>query len=218
MAALGAGHVDDANLALQQFRIGGLPHVRVDAGAVGRRQYLGEVVDLDYSVGADAVRHIQPVDGLPFESAHHDRTMHAGRHDLAGRLSSRHEEGRAGILTRIAEVHDVFRSRRIAEIEYLEVLIRAAIRAPAVEGRVLRVGGAPDDVCDTRLAVPPIAVGDIQTGYRCRHQHRIGRLGDIPDLVGYRAVLTQHIRVIGYPVRQIVAAAQLHHARTALIG
>jgi len=34
--------------------------------------------------------------------------VHPGRHDTGGCFSSRHEEGRARILTRIAEVHDVF--------------------------------------------------------------------------------------------------------------
>jgi len=92
--------------------------------------------------------------------------MHARRHDLGGRFGARHHEGRTRILTRIAEIHDVFRMRRIAHVEDFQVLVRAALGVPAVEAGVRRLRRARNEVGNAGRAVPPIAVGDILAGYR----------------------------------------------------
>ena len=84
VAALGARHVDDADLSLQEFGVGGTRRVHVDPGPIGRRQHLGEVVDLNDAIGANAVGHIEPVDRLAIEGGDHDRAMHSGRHDIGG--------------------------------------------------------------------------------------------------------------------------------------
>src|SRR6202011_4576098 len=107
---------------------------------------------------------------------------------------------------------------RIAEVVNLEVLARAALTVRAVEVGIGRLCGACDDVGDARLAVPPIAVGDIHACYRRGDQRRSGRVGDIPHFMGYGTVLTQQIGFALDTVRQIAAVAQLRHSRTAMTG
>ena len=92
----------------------------------------------------------------------------------------RHRAGRAGLLAGQAEVADLHRMGGIAQI----VDLRHALGAP--------VGRAGDEVGDAGVALPPALVRVLQP-VEPRDQHRIGRIGDVPDLMRLAAEGAQHV-------------------------
>ncbi len=77
--------------------------------------------------------------------------------------------------------------------------------------RRVRQSGAPD----TRkampvVAFPPVLVGVLQPAEPC-DQHRIGGIGDVPDLMRLAAEGAQHVDRIAIALRQVLAVADPHH-------
>src|SRR3954470_7819651 len=119
-------------------------------------QELLTIDDLQNAALAAAVAEINAVDGW-----HRDRPMQLGRHRAGG----------ARLLTRQAEIADLHRLRRIAEI----VDFGHALDAPARHTR--------DDVGNAGVAFPPALVRVAIVAADRGDPHRIGAIGDVPDFV-----------------------------------
>jgi hypothetical protein len=73
---------------------------------------------------------------------------------------------------------------------------------------------AGDQERDAGVALPPILVGVFQAADP-RDQHRIGGIGDVPDLMRLAAEGAQHVNRIGIALGQRLAVADPHHLRAA---
>ena len=118
----------------------------------------------------------------------------------------RHRAGRARLLAGQAEVADLHRMGGIAEI----VDLGHAPGAP--------VGRAGDEVGDAGVALPPVLVGVLQP-VQPGDQDRVGRIGDVPDLMRLAAEGAQHVDGGAIGAGQGAAVAHPHHLRAAcLVG
>ena len=119
--------------------------------------------------------------------------MQVGRHRAAG----------AGLLADQAEVADLHGLCRIAQVEHLG----HAPRAPAVD--------AGNEIGDAGVALPEALVRVLQIPARLGDQHRLRRIGDVPDLVAGAAERAQQIDRVAVALRQGAAVADARHLRAA---
>ncbi len=116
----------------------------------------------------------------------------------------RHRAGRAGFLAGKAEIADLLRVCRIGEI----VDLRHAARSP--------VRCARHQEGNAGVAFPPALVRVLQSS-DARDQHRIGGIGDVPDLMRLAAEGPQHVDRVAIALRQGLAVADPYHLRAACL-
>ena len=154
-------------------------------------QQLVAIDDLQDAALAAAVAEIDPV-----ELRHRDRPVQLGRH----------RSGRARLLAGQAEVANLHRMGRIAEI----VNLGHPLDAPARHRR--------DQVADAGVAFPPGLVRVLVVAADLRQERRLGRIGDVPDLVTLGAEGAQHVELAAVGFRQARARAHPHHLGAAAFG
>ena len=114
----------------------------------------------------------------------------------------RHRAGRARLLAGQAEIADLDGMGGIAEI----VDLRHAARAPVRRARHQKG--------DAGVAFPQALVRVLQAADP-RDQHRIGGIGNVPDLMRFAAESAQHVDRVAIALRQRLAVADAHHLRAA---
>ena len=138
-------------------------------------EQLVAVDDLQEAALVGAVAEIDPVALRPGR----DRPVQFGRH----------RAGRAGLLAGQAEIADLHGMRGIAEI----VDLRHAPGAPVRRAR--------HEKGNAGVAFPPVLVRVLQAADP-RDQHRIGGIGDVPDLMRLAAEGAQHVDRVGIALGQ----------------
>ncbi len=169
-----------------------LAHHRI-AQILGRRlfragQKLLAVDDLHDAAFVGAVAEIDAVGLRPERD-------HAVQH-------GRHRAGRARLLPGQAEVADLHRMRRIAQV----VDLRHAVGAPARRAR--------HQIGDAGVAFPPALMRALEAG-DAREERGLGRIGHVPDFVRAVAEGAQQIEFALVGFGQRAAGADAHHLRAA---
>ena len=83
--------------------------------------------------------------------------------------------------------------------------------------RMRQPGDARDEVGDAGVALPPVLVRVACRSPMRVMQRRVGRVGDVPDLVRLAAERAQHVGLVRIALRQARAVADAHHLRAALL-
>ena len=116
----------------------------------------------------------------------------------------RNRAGRARFLPRQAEVADLDRFCRIAEV----IDLGHPAYAPAFRAR--------NQERNAGVAFPPVFVGVLEA-HQARQQGRIGRIGHIPDLMALPTENAQHVKFVGIPLGQHASGADAHHLGAAVL-
>ena len=116
----------------------------------------------------------------------------------------RHRAGRARFLPRQAEVADLDRFCRVAEV----IDLGHPAHAPTLRAR--------NQERNAGVAFPPVFVGVLEA-HQARQQGRIGRIGHIPDLVALPTENAQHVKFVGIALGQHAAGADAHHLGAAVL-
>ena len=201
LALLVVGELRDRHLQHRESRMRAVPGRHDQAADLGARRLSGrrlgcalqQLLAIDDLHEAALVGAVAEIDAVALRPGR-DRPVQVRRHGA----------GRARLLADQPEVADLHRLGRIAEV----VELRHALGAP-----ILR---AADQEGDAGVAFPPALVRVAQA-VEPRDQHRLGGIGDVPDLVRLAAEAAQHVDGGLVALGKDAAVAHPHHLRAAVL-